>query len=129
MTFLFRGPQCNYFIVSRLELAIDVEDFCVLMIERAVAACQQLCLNLIFNGMALRALLDEFGSIFPAAQSCFSSTFANPLVPTLRYFSGAVQDFADSPGGIMRRHRFYTAVQMEMALLATKDFVAELAAR
>lgn len=48
---------------------------------------------------------------------------------SLRYITGAVQDIFDGPGGLTRRHRFCTAVQMEMAFRVTEGLVADFAAR
>lgn len=39
------------------------------------------------------------------------------------------QGLADRSGGITRRHHFYKAVRMKLALRITKDLVAKLASR
>lgn len=96
-------------IASRLKLAFVAKYLRVLMIENAVATLEQLRLSQISSGTAPPAPLHEFGSILPAAQFCFSAALAILIVRTLYYFSAAVENGADVPGGFTRRHRFCTA--------------------
>lgn len=124
-----RDHRYEHIFASRLELAIGDEDLCVLIVERAVVGREQLRLNQISNGMVLHAPLDELRSISPATQSCLLVAFTIPPMGTLSYFFGVVQNCFDGLGGLTRRHRFCTAVRMEMALFVTKGLVAEIPAR
>lgn len=98
------------------------------MVERAVATWKEVCLSRTFNGTELHVPLDDFGSFSPATQFSSSCRFAIPLMHTFRYFSGAVQDRADEPGGITLRRRFCAAAQMDTALRVTEGLAAEFAA-
>lgn len=83
----------------------------------------------IFNDTALRAPLDEFGSNSSAAQFRLSAAFAILPVRILCHFFETVHDHSDGPGSIMGLHRFYVAVQMKMALLASEGSISEFATR
>lgn len=81
-----QGHQYIHEIASRLVLYIGVEGLRVVMVERAAAACEKLCLSRISESMKLHISLDELGSIFPADQLRFPAAFTNPLICTLRCF-------------------------------------------
>lgn len=79
------------------------------MVERAVAAWEHLQLSQISNDRALRAPLDEFGSIPRATMFRLSAASAVLTVRILRHFPEAVQDRTDSSKDITRHQRFCTA--------------------
>lgn len=99
------------------------------MTEQAVAAREQLCTDRISNCTALYAPLNDFCFISPNAQFRLSATFTILPIPSLRYFSGAVQDRADGPGGITLSHRFCAVARMKMAQRGIEGLAAESAAR
>lgn len=68
MTILAQGHQYEDMLASHLGLAIGVDDLQVLMVERVVAAWEQLQLSWNSNGIAIHAPLNEFGSVSPASQ-------------------------------------------------------------
>lgn len=79
--------------------------------------------------MVLWVRLDEFGSIPPATQFRLPAAFAIPSVRILHYVSEAVQNYKNTLGSIIKRHRFCAAAQMKMALGSIKNLVAEFATR
>lgn len=83
----------------------------------------------IFDGSVRFAFLDEFRSMPTAAQFYLPATFAIPPARTLRFFSGVPQDCADGHVDLKPRHRFCTAVQMEMAHRVTDGIADVFAAR
>lgn len=99
------------------------------MIERAVAAWEQLLLSQSSDETAIHTPFGKFGPIPPAAQFCLPAAFPTTPMRVLGYISEAVQDRSDGPGGRTLLHRFCTAAQMEMILHVIKDLVAESAAK
>lgn len=78
----------------------------------------------ISDSTAHYAPLHDLESVPAAVHFRFPAVFAIYYVRMLRYFPWAVQDYTDGPGGLTSRHRFYTAVQMEMGLRVTNDLDA-----
>lgn len=82
-----------------------------------------------FDGTAIHATLDEFGSISPVPQFHLPAAFAMTPVPTLPYVLAAVQDCSDGSSGISRHRCFCTEMRMEMALRVAEGLLAPFAPR
>lgn len=90
------------------------------MVERAVAAWEQLCLSQIFDDTVRHAPLVDSGPILFAVQFRLTTAFAITHISTLHYCSGADQDRADRSSGTTPCHSICVTARMEMNLLTLK---------
>lgn len=68
----------------------------------------------------------SYGSIPSATQFRLPTAFGISPAQTMQNLSGTLQDCADGPGGLTRRHRFFcTVVQMKTTLCVAEGLVAE----